>query len=185
MTARNVASFLATLFSALTVASANSGGNSALLNYANVFVPADATGKVKEPSIPWVQLSFDVFRAPLDFAVPESRLREAAADGWKVCRPATPDWNGYPDMSVTPARYTQTRTYVLYRDGVSLMIVGMYYSSSQSAAAKRDESGPSAKRVQHAMVIARWASEKEALEDAAQQALKCEEKQRGDPAKRP
>ena len=160
---------LAALFSGCTKVAQK---DASLSEYANQFVPADATQRMTAPGIPWEQVSYDVLREPLEFAIAEPRLRQATADGWKLCEPATSEWTGYTDMSVTPARYTQARTYVLYRDGVQIMLMGMYYSASEAASVKKHD-GQADKPVQHGVVIARRASEKEALETAAQQNLHC------------
>jgi hypothetical protein len=146
--------------------------DASLAEYAGQFIPTDATNKVTAPGIPWEQVSFDVTRAPLEFAVNESRLHQAAADGWKLCEPATSEWTGFTDMSVAPARYTQTRTYVLYRQGVLIVLIGTYYSASEAVAVRpRDDQAE--KPVQHVVVISRQATEKEALETAAHQNLRC------------
>jgi len=143
-----------------------------LEGYASEFVPQDATGRKTEPGIPWVQLSFTVRRAPLEFPIDANRLLQATADGWTLCQPMPSEWTSYLDMSVTPARYRQTRTYVLYREGVLLLLVGMYDGDSEATAVKRGGNRMEMP-VQHVAVVARPSSAPESREVAARQNLTC------------
>lgn len=143
-----------------------------LREYANNFVPEDASNIVAAPSIPWIQISFDVRREPLEFAISADRLDRAKAEGWTVCQPSTADWTGYYDAKVTPRRYTQNRAYVLYKDGVLIELIGVYYSDSEATSVQKSV-GSAAGRVQHGMVIARNATEKEVVEAADVLGVSC------------
>jgi hypothetical protein len=144
-----------------------------LSEHASGFVPNDAADKVTASGLPWVQISFTVRRPPLEFAIDEARLSEAASKGWSLCRPSTTEWEGYADATVTPPRYTQHRIYVLHKDGILIMLTGLYYSDSeQDSVTKRPKSAEMP--VQQVYVIARKATTEEALEAAAAQGLSCD-----------
>jgi hypothetical protein len=140
---------------------------------ASEFVPADASRKVDASGIPWVQISFDVQREPLDFAVTEDRLAKAKSDGWMLCEPKSAEWSGYYDATTTPPnRYKQIREYMLYRAGVVITLVGTYESDSESTSVKKVP-GQTTKPTQHGFVIAHASSEKDAFDFAAKQGLSC------------
>jgi len=113
-------------------------------------------------------------RATRSFGVSYRRqsLLQATADGWTLCQPMPSEWTSYLDMSVTPARYRQTRTYVLYREGVLLLLVGMYDGDSEATAVKRGGNRMEMP-VQHVAVVARPSSAPESREVAARQNLTC------------
>jgi hypothetical protein len=143
-----------------------------LREHASSFIPDDAADKVTSSGLPWVQISFTVRRPPLEFAIDEARLDDAASKGWSLCRPGTAEWEGYADATVTPERYTQHRAYVLHKDGILITLTGFYHSSSeQTAVAKRPESNEMP--IQQVYVIVRRATAEEALEVAAAQRLSC------------
>jgi len=47
------------------------------------------------PDLPWVQISFNVRRPWLMFAVDEHGITEAKRAGWQVCHSTNGDWDGY------------------------------------------------------------------------------------------
>jgi hypothetical protein len=143
-----------------------------LAEVANQFIPIDAEQKTTATGIPWLQISFNVQREPFDFGIDESTLRRAVADGWKLCEPTKAEWTGYMDMSTQPAQYTQTRTYVLYRDGVLVTLIGMYNSPNEAASVRKHE-GVGDRPLQQDFVIVSHASEHESLETAAKHNLRC------------
>jgi hypothetical protein len=163
--------FLATLGSLLTACS-EAPKTLALVKVADDFIPTDATQRAKAPGVPWLQISFDVQRPPLEFGIDESRLRRAAADGWKVCAPTSPEWTGYLDMSAQPAQYTQTRTYVLYRDGILVTLIGMYNSANEASSVKKSDERDE-KPVQHDFVIVEQTDDQKFHETAAHHNLQC------------
>jgi hypothetical protein len=140
---------------------------------ASEFVPTGASGKVDASGIPWVQISFDVQREPLEFAVAEARLAKAKSDGWMLCEPKSAEWSGYYDATTTPPnRYIQMREYMLFRAGVVITLVGTYESDSESAAVKKVP-GQTTRPGQHGFVIARNSNERDTLDFAATQNLSC------------
>lgn len=161
---------------ALLVAACTSGDASRdqeLLEVANAFVPKDAAAKWIAPGIPWVQISFDVQRDPLEFAINADVLTQAKTNGWMLCEPRTPEWTGYDDFTVTPSRYTQHRKYMVHKDGVLITLLGVYYSASESTSVRKVD-GRTDRPIQHGVVIARPASEEEAREAANSQLLSCD-----------
>jgi hypothetical protein len=61
------------------------GGQDAVLREAaSGLVPDDAADKTTASGLPWVQISFTVRRPPLEFAIDEARLGEAASKGWSL-----------------------------------------------------------------------------------------------------
>lgn len=144
-----------------------------LRDYANQFVPQDAFDREEPSGIPWVQIAFNVRRDPLEFAISTERLERARADGWLLCRPQTPDWTGYEDMSQSPSRYTQHRKYLLHKDGVQIMVIGMYHSASEREAVRPRE-GLTDKPVQQVYLVVRNSTDAEAKAEAAEQGLSCD-----------
>ena len=141
-----------------------------LRSAAEAFVPQDAVERTVAPDMPWVQISFNVRRPWLEFAFDEHRIGEAKAEGWGLCQPVSSEWEGYEDRAVTPPSYRRVRTYVLYRDGVALQLIGIYDVPLEAMGlGKRDE-----KPVQQGIVIARRATAKEALQIAANFQLSCD-----------
>jgi hypothetical protein len=137
---------------------------------AEEFVPQDASEKVVAPDLPWVQISFKVLRPWLVFAVDERRISEAKLAGWALCQPASAEWNGYEDHATTPPNYRRLRTYVLYRDGVLLQLIGIYDTPIDTMGlGKRDE-----KPVQQGFVIARTATPNEVFQTAKNFDLSCD-----------
>lgn len=144
-----------------------------LRQHAEKFVPQDAVERIVEPELPWVQISFTVRRPPLEFAVDESRLAQARADGWALCQPTTSEWEGFEDARVTPVRYRQERVFVLYKGGVQITLLGIYDSPSKEVSVRKRE-GQTETPIQRGYVIARKATEEEALAAAAAHGLSCE-----------
>lgn len=149
-----------------------------LQDAANMFIPHDATEKVLAPDIPWVQISFNVRREPLEFAVSVEELSRAAADGWILCKPQTFEWMGFNDFSVTPNRYTKQRTYLLYKDGILITLLGMYHYASESSSVEADDRQTDMP-IQHGVVIARNVAKEESLATANSQGLVCDGMPRG------
>lgn len=154
----------------LTACGPDVAGQAELRHAAEAFVPEDAADKSLAPDMPWVQISFDVRRPWLKFAVDEERLNRAELDGWKVCRPQTTEWRASEDFVATPPSYRRIRTYVLYRDGISVQIIGMYERPLESVGLEGEGEQP----VQQGFVIARNATAKEARQVAENFRLSCE-----------
>jgi hypothetical protein len=167
---------LATLCSALMGSCADgnnsSADNSKLREIADSFVPEDSSDVTVAPGIPWVQVSFNVFRGPLEFAVDTKRFARAKAEGWKLCQQSTQEWTGYEDATVAPKRYTQQKAYVLYKEGVLVLLVGQYHSDREDLAIKAG-SASTEKPMQHGTVIARDSTDEEAKEVAESFGLSC------------
>lgn len=142
--------------------------NEALEEHADYFVPADATDIVVAPDIPWVQKSFNVSRAPSEFAVSADKLNRATSDGWRLCQPSSPEWASHYDATLTPPRHTKQRTYVLYKNGVLVVLAGTHYDTNENTAAAAQ------KMTQHGMVIVRQGTDREAQETADSFKLSCE-----------
>jgi hypothetical protein len=137
---------------------------------AESFVPQDAADRTVAPDLPWVQISFNVRRPWLQFAIDEKRIFRAKAEGWALCQATSSEWDGYQDFAVTPPRYTRLKTYILYRDGVMLTLIGRYDRPiAELPLGKRDE-----RPIQQGFVIARKATEKEGMEAAANMRLSCD-----------
>jgi len=136
--------------------------NAQLREAAEAFVPADATDKLVAPGIPWVQLSFNVRRPWLEFAVDENRIARARSEGWRVCGPAKSEWESYWDEGTTPPRYERHKMVVLYKAGTMLTLIGMYDGP--------EENQP----IQQGVVISQSLSEKAARAEAAKMLMKCE-----------
>jgi hypothetical protein len=162
-----------TLLAACSHSAAATDGAAMLRESAKQFVPPDALDEKVAPGIPWVQIDFDVRREPLQFAFSEGLLRRATADGWAICHPNTSEWNAYEDRSVRPTQYIQSLKYGLYRKGILIVLIGLYYSENEASSVKKHE-GQSEEPTQHGVVIARNSTRHEALEWAASQALSCD-----------
>lgn len=144
-----------------------------LLQYAEQFVPADASKKIISPDVPWVQVSFEVRRAPLEFAIDEERLVQEKANGWMLCRPTTSEWMGTAYGDATVERYRQTRIFVLYKDGVYIQLTGEYDSSSEATSVRKID-GQTEKPIQHFYVIARRTTDAETRQMAMYLGLACD-----------
>ena len=148
----------------------DTSGRTTLRQAAEAFVPQDASERIVAPNLPWVQISFNIRRPWLQFAFDENRIKEAKLAGWGLCRPANAEWDGYEDHAATPPNYRRLRTYVLYKDGVLLQLIGIYDTPLETMGlGKRDE-----KPVQQGIVIARRTTPKEALQMAANFQLSCD-----------
>jgi hypothetical protein len=137
---------------------------------AETFVPQDASDTRVVPDLSWVQISFNARRPWLVFAVNEHRIAEAKSAGWRLCRPTNADWEGYEDDTVTPPTYRRLRTYLLYKDGISLQLIGIYDRVPGTSAPL----GADEKPLQQGIVIARRATQQEALQTAANFKLACD-----------
>jgi len=166
-------SILATLLGACTHHSEAALGAAKLSESANAFVPEDSSDRKVAPNIPWVQIDFTVRRNPFQFAFSDSILSQAIADGWAACRPKTSEWVAYEDQSIRPSQYIQSRKYGMYRRGILVILVGIYYSESEATSVK-NHAGQSEMVPQHGVVIARNSTRDQALEWAASQDLSCE-----------
>jgi hypothetical protein len=144
-----------------------------LIETASQFVPQDASDRFIAPQIPWVQISFNVQRPPLQFAIDEGKLTYAKESGWIICRPKTDDWVGYLDLTMGRHEYVQTRTYMLYQHGVMITLVGRYLSVGEEASVRKGDVG-SGTRTQDGMVIAGGSTEGDFRDRAASQSLECE-----------
>jgi hypothetical protein len=145
-------------------------GQAALRKIAEAFVPPDATEEIVAPNLPWLQISFNVRRPWLQFAFDERRIKDAQLGGWKLCRPTTEEWEGYEDHAVTPPNYRQLRTYILYKDGVSIQFFGMYNRPLNSLGAGSRDDTP----IQQGIIIARKETTPEALQMAENFHLYCD-----------
>ena len=149
-----------------------------LQQLAETFVPSDAAEKIVAPDLPWLQISFRVRRPGLDFAFDEKRIERARAEGWTVCQAIGPQWEGYQDYAVTPRRHTRLRSYILYRSGTSLTLMGIYDSPIDELPLAQREDRP----MQQGILIAKNEAERHAIEAAANLKLKCDTKtQNGGP----
>jgi hypothetical protein len=146
-----------------------------LIQAASQFVPQDALDKLNTSGLPWVQIDFNVRRKPLRFAFSDSQLNQALSDRWTVCRPKTAEWTAFQDVIVTPSRYVQRRTYVLFRNGVLIVLMGNYSSANEATSIKKLED-QGEMPVQHGVVIARNANDHEARAVAESQALSCDDR---------
>ena len=155
---------------ALLCACTEKPGNDALEEYANYFVPADASEIVTAPDLPWIQRSFDVKRTPFEFAVSAETLTRAKSDGWTLCEQSDPQWTEYQDATLAPPRYTRQRAYVLHKGSALVVLVGKYYSDT---AFRPDDAGTTEKKTQHGMVIVRNASDPEVQETVDSFKLSC------------
>jgi hypothetical protein len=145
-------------------------GQGELRKTAEQFVPSDADERIVAPDLPWLQISFNVRRPWLQFAFDENRIKDAQRSGWRLCRPTTSEWEGYEDRAVTPPSYRRQRTYLLYKDGSSIQLLGMYNTPL-------NELGPgngSEKPVQQGILIAKKENLSEALLMAANFHLSCD-----------
>lgn len=140
---------------------------------ARSFVPEDASEIRVAPGIPWVQVDFDVRRDPLEFAVSNDRMVRAQEEGWTLCQPLTSDWSEFEDTSVNPRLYRQEKLYALYKDGVSITLVGMYQSDSRSSLV-RPGAAQGEEPIQRGVVIARNSTDSEALTMANALRLSCD-----------
>jgi hypothetical protein len=174
VTSRRVGAIMAALMVLSGNACTRDGGRDFVLReHASEFVPDDAADKVTASDLPWVQISFTVRRPPLEFAIDEGRLRDAVAKGWSLCRPRTTEWEGYADATVTPAGYMQHRVYILHKDGILIMLTGLYRSTSEQAAVgKRTDEADMP--IQQVIVTARRAPIEEVAAMAAAQGLFCD-----------
>ena len=111
----------------------------ALEEYAKYFVPADASDIVTAPDLPWIQRSFDVKRAPFEFAVSADTLTRAKSDGWTLCQQLNPQWTEFQDATLAPPRYTRQRAYVLHKGNALVVLVGKYDSDT---AFRPESAGP-------------------------------------------
>jgi hypothetical protein len=143
-----------------------------LIATASQFVPRDASDKIIPTEIPWVQISFKVQRPPLELAIDVDKLPYAKNNGWMICRPKTEAWVSYLDETMAPPQYVQTRTYMLYRDGVGVTLVGRYVSASEDASARKDDVG-SGTRTQDGIVIAGVSTKSDFSARASSQGLEC------------
>lgn len=133
-----------------------------LAQAAESFVPLDAMERQLAPNLPWVQISFNVRRPWLQFAIDEQRIQQAQSEGWELCRPASAEWEGYEDATGPSLTYKRLRTYVLYREGVLIQLIGMYQSP-----------GGAQQPIQQGVVIAREATKEEARQMAGNFQLTC------------
>jgi hypothetical protein len=157
---------------AVLLVSCNADGprRNALRQTAETFVPQDASDKRVVTDLPWVQISFVVRRPWLVFAVDEHRIAEANNAGWRLCRPVSADWEGYEDDTVTPSTYRRQRIYVLYKDGISVQLIGLY----DRVPGTNVQLGNGETPIQQGIVIARATTQREALQTAANFKLACE-----------
>jgi hypothetical protein len=144
----------------------------ALYDQALTFVPKDASNVTTEPGAPWAQVAFDVRRGPLEFAIAARRLDLARAEGWTVCGPRTAAWTAYYDATTSPPRYVQHRAHVLYKSGVLIELVGLYYSPNEAEAVTA-RTPAATTPVQHGKVMARNATDKDVKEAANVFDLSC------------
>jgi hypothetical protein len=144
-----------------------------LIESASRFVPQDASDRFIAPQIPWVQISFNVKRPPLQFAIDQGTLASAKEKGWTICKPKTDEWVGYLDLANGRNEYIQTRTYMVYRHGVMITLVARYVSASEEASVRKGDANSGA-RTQDGAVIAGGASESEFRDKVASQSLECE-----------
>jgi hypothetical protein len=155
---------------ALLCACTGKTDKAALEEYANYFVPADASEIVTAPDLPWIQRSFDVERTPSEFAVSADTLTRAKSDGWTLCEQSDPQWTEYQDATLAPPRYMRQRAYVLHKGSTLVVLVGKYYSDS---AFSSDAAATTEKKTQHGMVIVRNASDPEVQETVDSFKLSC------------
>lgn len=137
---------------------------------AEAFVPSDAEDLIVAPGLPWLQISFRVRRRWLDYAFDEKRLERARAEGWMLCKPSGADWEGYEDYAVKPPQYTRQKIYVLYRDGISLTFIGMYFTAVEGGARAPREERPT----QQGIVSGVHATREQALQTASKFQLSCD-----------
>jgi hypothetical protein len=145
-------------------------GQVELRKVAEEFVPPDASETIVAPGLPWLQISFNVRRPWLQFAFDENRIRGAQLTGWKLCRPATGEWEGYEDRTATPPNYRRQRTYLLYKDGVSIQFFGTYDTPLNTLGTGKSNEKP----VQQGILIAKREPTSEALQMAANFQLSCD-----------
>jgi hypothetical protein len=140
---------------------------------AALFIPNDAANVTTAAGIPWMQKSFDISRKPFEFGISPDQLLRAKTDGWTLCQPLSEEWMGYEDATTQPTRYVQQRAYVLHRRDVLVTLIGRYYADSELELAQKLQTKD--KTTQHAMVIARNSTAKEAQEVAESLALSCDQ----------
>jgi hypothetical protein len=157
--------FAAALMSPLMACS--DGVSASLEQYADYFVPEDAVEVVTAPGLSWLQESFSVRRVPLEFAVRKEVLDRAQADGWTLCESSSPAWTEFDDATLTPPRHTKQKAYVLYKDGILVVLTGTYYIDGESALVPEEEMN------QQGMVIVRNATSTIAQETATTLNLTC------------
>jgi hypothetical protein len=148
----------------------DTSGKAALREAADAFVPPDAAARVVAPDLPWVQITFNVRRPWLEFAVNEKRINQAKVEGWRLCRPTSAEWDGYEDHAVTPPIYRRLRTYVLYKDGILLQLFGIYDKPLETMGLGKRDDEP----VQQGIVLASKSTAKEALQMAENFQLSCD-----------
>jgi hypothetical protein len=136
---------------------------------AEAFVPSDAEDLIVAPGLPWLQISFRVHRPWLEFAFDEKHLEHARTEGWMLCKSPSADWVGYEDYAVKPPQYTRQKMYVLYRDGISLTIIGMVFTPLEAVPLAPREPNP----LQQGFVSGLNASEQQALQTASDLKLSC------------
>jgi hypothetical protein len=138
---------------------------------ASRFVPRDARNLIEAPGLPWIQLSFEVTRAPAEFGISLDQLKGAQRDGWLLCEQATPAWNGFDDMRQEPMRYVTERTYMLHTDETLLVMIGRHEHETEGAWKTNRERETAT--VQNVFITAHRTNEQEARKQAADLGLQC------------
>jgi hypothetical protein len=142
---------------------------------AQQFVPHDAREIIDAPGVPWVQVSFVVSRAAKDFAIREQTLNVARRDGWSLCQPRTLEWMSYEDHSAEPARFIRSRTYLMAKAGVMVILIGMRVTENPITDNPADDGSDKLLVAQHGTVIAKQASAAEVKQQADAFDLVCQE----------
>lgn len=149
----------------------NAAAETGLREAARRFVPHDAQNVVEAPGLPWIQLSFEVTRAPTEFGIGLDQLKAAQRDGWLLCEQATPAWNGFDDTRQEPMRYLTERTYMLYTDETLVVMIGRHEHETEGAWKANRERG--AATVQNVFITAHRVNGQEARKQAADLGLQC------------
>jgi hypothetical protein len=144
-----------------------------LRELANTFVPTDARDRHEADEVPWVQISFEVTRAPGEFAIALEELRKAQRAGWLLCEPTTSNWTEFEDLRLQPSRYVAEQSYMLHKGHTLVVLLGAYEFENE-AAWKRAREESTTKLAQHAVVIAQPSTEEDARTRAAAQGLQCQ-----------
>lgn len=145
--------------------------DASLREAASRFVPPDARNLFEAPDLPWIQLSFEVTRAPTEFGIGLDQLEGAQRDGWLLCERNTPDWAGFDDMRQEPMRYVTERAYMLHTDGILMVVIGRHEHETEGAWKTESERGTAI--VQNVFITAHRANEQEARAQAADLGLQC------------
>lgn len=162
---------LVVAFGAGCTNSNNAADKAGLREAARRFVPQDARNVVEAHNLPWIQLSFEVTRAPAEFGIGLDHLKAAQRDGWHLCEQATSAWNGFDDTRREPMRYVTERTYMLYTDGALLVMIGRHEHETEGAWKANRERG--AATVQSVFITAHHATGQDARKQAAELGLQC------------